>query len=67
MEFGIDPISFEATLKAPFLVKSIGFYELIDWNVSKLRGASRGNGAFEFSLNYLICGPESRGLYCPTF
>lgn len=38
-----------------------------DWNVSKLRGASRGNGAFEFSLNYLICGPESRGLYCPTF
>ncbi len=38
-----------------------------DINVSKLRQASSANGAFEFSLNYYICGPESRSVYCPRF
>lgn len=54
-------------LSARFNYDQFGLGFSYDWNVSKLRGASRGNGAFEFSLNYLLCGPENRGLYCPTF
>ncbi|MCB0659543.1 MAG: PorP/SprF family type IX secretion system membrane protein [Saprospiraceae bacterium] len=38
-----------------------------DINISGLAKAATGNGAFEFSLNYNICGPESRGVYCPRF
>jgi len=38
-----------------------------DMNISGLRQASPANGAFEFSLVYNICGPESRGVYCPRF
>lgn len=38
-----------------------------DINVSDLRPATSSNGAFEFSLNYKICGPERRGVYCPNF
>lgn len=38
-----------------------------DATVSKLRQAGTANGAFEFSLNYLICGPEKRSVYCPRF
>lgn len=38
-----------------------------DLNVSKLRNAAIANGAFEFSLSYLICGPETRNVYCPNF
>lgn len=38
-----------------------------DYNVSKLRQGGDANGAFEFSLNYLICGPEKRAVYCPRF
>ena len=38
-----------------------------DLNTSSLRPASNSNGAFEFSLVYKICGPEKRGVYCPTF
>lgn len=38
-----------------------------DITVSKLRNAGTANGAFEFSLNYLICGPEKRSVYCPRF
>jgi hypothetical protein len=38
-----------------------------DYNVSKLRQGGSANGAFEFSLNYLICGPEKRAVYCPAF
>ncbi len=39
-----------------------------DLNVSSLRPASNGNGAFEISLIYNICGgANSRGVYCPTF
>lgn len=38
-----------------------------DYNISELRSGGAGNGAFEFSLSYDICGPESRGVYCPRF
>lgn len=39
-----------------------------DLNISSLRPASNGNGAFELSLIYNICGGgASRGVYCPTF
>jgi type IX secretion system PorP/SprF family membrane protein len=38
-----------------------------DVNVSKLAEASPANGAFEFSLNYNICGPQRRNVYCPRF
>lgn len=44
---------------------NIGFS--YDMNVSDLKDATNGNGAYEFSLVYLICGSESRGVYCPTF
>jgi len=38
-----------------------------DITVSKLQQAGSANGAFEFSLNYLICGSEKRSVYCPRF
>ncbi len=38
-----------------------------DINTSSLSQATNGNGAFEFSLLYKICGPERRGVYCPNF
>jgi type IX secretion system PorP/SprF family membrane protein len=44
---------------------TIGFS--YDINTSSLSTASNGNGAFEFSLLYKICGPERRGVYCPNF
>ncbi len=44
---------------------SIGFS--YDINISSLSVASNGNGGFEFSLLYKVCGKESRGVYCPNF
>ena len=44
---------------------TIGFS--YDINTSSLARATNGNGAFEFSLVYKICGPERRGVYCPNF
>jgi type IX secretion system PorP/SprF family membrane protein len=38
-----------------------------DINVSSLSAETRGNGGFEFSAIYTICGPQSRGVYCPRF
>ena len=38
-----------------------------DINISELKTASNSNGGFEFALMYKICGPETRGLYCPDF
>ena len=38
-----------------------------DLNVSKLAAGNPGNGSFEFSVMYQICGPEKRGVYCPRF
>lgn len=36
-----------------------------DINVSPLRPASNSVGGFEFALQYKICGPQNRGVYCP--
>lgn len=44
---------------------TIGFS--YDVNTSSLFPATNGNGSFEFSLVYKICGPERRGVYCPNF
>ena len=44
---------------------TIGFS--YDINTSSLNTATNGNGSFEFSLVYKICGPERRGVYCPNF
>ena len=38
-----------------------------DYTISAFREAAAFNGAFEFSIGYDICGPESRGVYCPKF
>lgn len=38
-----------------------------DINVSSLRQAANSNGSFEFSMIYQLCGPQSRGVYCPKF
>ncbi len=37
-----------------------------DININELTPATNNNGAFEFSLQYKICPPERRGVYCPT-
>jgi type IX secretion system PorP/SprF family membrane protein len=44
---------------------SLGFS--YDYNLSKLKTATNGNGSFEFALQYKICGNERRGIYCPNF
>ena len=65
---------FEEALTADALILStrfdfdnfgIGFS--YDINVSSLRQASNSNGSFEFSIIYQICGPQTRGVYCPKF
>ncbi len=38
-----------------------------DANVSPLNKGTSGNGAFELMLMYEFCGPEQRGVYCPSF
>lgn len=54
-------------LSSRFNYEQFGIGFSYDINVSGLRQASPLNGAFEFSLVYFICGPESRGVYCPRF
>ncbi len=54
-------------LSTRFNYEEFGIGFSYDINVSGLRQASAANGAFEFSLIYNICGPESRGVYCPRF
>ncbi|MEM7103049.1 MAG: PorP/SprF family type IX secretion system membrane protein [Bacteroidota bacterium] len=44
---------------------SLGFS--FDVNVSSLKPATNSNGAYELSLVYKICQPESRGVFCPDF
>ena len=56
-----------AILSTRFNYENFGIGFSYDINVSGLRQASAANGAFEFSLLYNICGPESRGVYCPRF
>ncbi len=60
---GADAIIFSTK----FEYNNFGIGFSYDWNVSDLRAASNGNGAFEFSLVYTICGSENRGVYCPSF
>ncbi|MCP9235645.1 PorP/SprF family type IX secretion system membrane protein [Lewinella sp. JB7] len=38
-----------------------------DINTSDLKVATDGNGGFELSLQYKICGSQRRGVYCPQF
>lgn len=38
-----------------------------DINISRLKPATRGNGAFEMSYVYTLCGVRNRPLGCPTF
>lgn len=54
-------------LSTRFDVNNFGLGFSYDINVSSLSAESRGNGGFEFSMIYLVCGPQSRGVYCPRF
>jgi hypothetical protein len=54
-------------LSSRFDYENFGIGFSYDVNISKLSSAGSANGAFEFSLQYLICGPENRGVYCPRF
>lgn len=54
-------------LSTRFEYQNFGIGFSYDWNVSPLKAATNGNGAFEFSLIYTICGNENRGVYCPSF
>lgn len=38
-----------------------------DINISELSPASRGNGAFELSYRYTVCGNSAGRLVCPSF
>jgi len=63
-----DPILMDAViLSTRFDVANWGIGFSYDINVSSLSAESRGNGGFEFSMIYLVCGPQSRGVYCPKF
>lgn len=54
-------------LSSRFNYEEFSFGFSYDMTISKFREAGSANGAFEFSLKYEICGPESRGVYCPRF
>jgi type IX secretion system PorP/SprF family membrane protein len=54
-------------ISSRFNVGNMGIGFSYDLTVSGLAAASPGNGAFEFSLTYDICGQENRGVYCPRF
>ncbi|MCB0688495.1 MAG: type IX secretion system membrane protein PorP/SprF, partial [Saprospiraceae bacterium] len=54
-------------LSTRFEYQNFGIGFSYDWNVSDLKSASNGNGAFELSLVYTMCGSENRGVYCPSF
>jgi len=60
-------ISDAAILATRFDYNSFSLGFSYDINISPLKTASNGNGAFEFSLVYKICGPEKRNIYCPNF
>ncbi len=61
--FGVDALI--ALLRMKFGSSNIGFS--YDINVSKLIGASRGNGGFELSYVWTLCNHKGRRLGCPTF
>lgn len=54
-------------LSTRFDYQQFGIGFSYDINVSSLRQAANSNGAFEFSMIYQLCGPQSRGVYCPKF
>ena len=63
-----DPILVDAIiLSTRFDYENWGIGFSYDINVSSLSNESRGNGGFEFSMIYLVCGPQNRGVYCPKF
>ena len=62
---GIHSDAFIVTTRFDYGNYGIGFS--YDATVSQLRQAGTANGAFEFSINYLICGTEKRSVYCPRF
>ncbi len=62
---GIHSDAFILSTRFDYGNYGIGFS--YDATVSKLNQAGTANGAFEFALNYLICGPEKRSVYCPRF
>ena len=62
---GIHSDAFILSTRFDYGNYGIGFS--YDITVSQLSQAATANGAFEFSLNYLICGPEKRSVYCPRF
>lgn len=54
-------------LSARFDYNNVGVGLSYDLNISELSAASRGNGAFELSAFYKVCGSERRNVYCPKF
>lgn len=54
-------------LSTRFDYQNFGIGFSYDINVSSLRQAANANGSFEFSMIYQLCGPQSRGVYCPRF
>ena len=71
---GDAPGTFSTSLHSDALIiatrfeyRNYGFGFSYDYNVSELATGSTGNGSFELSVTYLLCGNESRGVYCPTF
>jgi len=63
-----EPILVDAIiLSTRFDYSNWGIGFSYDINTSSLSEGSRGNGGFEFSMIYLICGPQNRGVYCPKF
>lgn len=63
-----NPILMDALiLSTRFDMENWGIGFSYDINTSSLSKESRGNGGFEFSMVYTVCGPQSRGVYCPRF
>lgn len=62
-KFGTDAIIVAARMR----FGSSNFGLSYDVNISKLRAASRGNGAFELSYIYTLCGGRGKPMGCPTF
>jgi hypothetical protein len=63
-----NPILMDALiLSTRFDMENWGIGFSYDINTSSLSQESRGNGGFEFSLIYTVCGPQSRGVYGPRY
>lgn len=65
VEGGLHSDAFIFATRLDYEYYGLGFS--YDYNISGLSQAGSANGAFEFSLNYYICGPEKRSVYCPRF